>query len=380
MLWNSKKKTMRKFVIFLVLIVLLIANPTINAASSGKCGENITWTLDDEGNLIIEGMGKMDIFYTQENVPWGQEIKTVKISEGILTLGMCAFQDCQDLKSVVIPNSVRDIGYAAFRGCTGLKSVIIGNSVVNIEDSAFQKCSSLLSVEFPNSVKRIGYFAFSGCSGLKNVNLPNSVLVMDGGAFSFCTELTSIKISNSVTEIGYETFRGCKSLKSVEIPENVTKIGTGAFSLCSALTNVVIGKNVSEIGNLAFQNCAALNKVISYAIEPPACEQYDPFDGDDKGKCVLEVPDESVEKYKMADVWKEFLNISGVESVAADGNVSVAIENGMLTVRGASENADMEIYSITGATIYRGKVTAVEVSDTEIYIVRVAGKVFKVVK
>ena len=359
MLWNSKKKTMRKFVIFLVLIVLLIANPTINAASSGKCGENITWTLDDEGNLIIEGMGKMDIFYTQENVPWGQEIKTVKISEGILTLGMCAFQDCQDLKSVVIPNSVRDIGYAAFRGCTGLKSVIIGNSVVDIEDSAFQKCSSLLSVEFPNSVKRIGYFAFSGCSGLKNVNLPNSVLV---------------------TEIGYDTFRGCKSLKSVEIPENVTKIGTGAFSLCSALTNVVIGKNVSEIGNLAFQNCAALNKVISYAIEPPACMQYDPFDGDDKGKCVLEVPDESVEKYKMADVWKEFLNISGVESVAADGNVSIAIENGMLTVRGASENADMEIYSITGATIYHGKVTAVEVSDTEIYIVRVAGKVFKVVK
>ena len=52
----------------------------------------------------------------------------------------------------------------------------------------------------------------------------------------------------------------------------------------------------------------------------------------------------------------------------------------MLTVRGASENADMEIYSITAATIYCGKVTAVEVSDTEIYIVRVAGKVFKVVK
>ena len=66
-----KKKLCDNLLFFLVLIVLLIANPTINAASSGKCGENITWTLDDEGNLIIEGMGKMDIFYTQENVPWG---------------------------------------------------------------------------------------------------------------------------------------------------------------------------------------------------------------------------------------------------------------------------------------------------------------------
>ena len=117
-----------------------------------------------------------------------------------------------------------------------------------------------------------------------------------------------------------------------------------------------------------------------YAIEPPVCTQYDPFDGDDKDKCILEVPDESIEKYKTADVWKEFLNISGVESVAADGNVSVAIENGMLTVRGISENADMEIFSISGTTIYRGKIMPVEVSDTEIYIVRVAGKVFKVVK
>lgn len=371
---------MRKFIIFFVLIVSLIANPVIDAASSGKCGENITWTLDDEGNLVIEGIGEMDVFYTPENVPWGHEIKTVKISEGILTLGMFAFHGCPDLKSVVIPNSVTDIGYSAFGSCTGLSSVVIGNSVSNIEDNAFQKCSSLLSVEIPNSVKRIGYFAFSGCSGLKNVNMPNSVLYMEGGAFIFCTELKSIKISNSVTEIKYETFRGCKSLKSVEIPENVTKIGTGAFSFCSALTNVVIGKKVSEIGDFAFQNCTALNKVISYAIEPPACKQYDPFDGDDKGKCVLEVPDKSVEKYKTADVWKEFMNISGVESIAADGYVSVAIKNGMLIVRGISENADMEIFSINGTAIYRGRVMPVEVSDTEIYIVRVAGKVFKVVK
>lgn len=371
---------MRKFIIFFVLIVSLIANPVINAASSGKCGENITWTLDDEGNLVIEGTGEMDFFEMPENVPWGHKIKTVKISEGISTLGMFVFQYCRDLKSVVIPNSVTDIGYAAFFGCTGLKSVIIGNSVANIEDSAFQNCSSLLSVEIPNSVKRIGSSAFSDCSGLKNVNIPNSVLNLGNGAFRLCTGLTSIKISNSVTEIEYDTFRGCTSLKSIEIPENVTKIATDAFSFCSDLTKVVIGKKVNEVGNYAFHYCTALNKVISYAIEPPACKPYDPFDGVDKGKCVLEVPDESVEKYKTADLWKEFMNISGVESVAADSNVSVAIENGMMTVRGASENADMEIFSISGTAIYRGKVMSVEVSDTEIYIVRVAGKVFKVVK
>ena len=32
---------------------------TVSAAKSGKCGTNLTWTLDDEGTLIISGHGKM---------------------------------------------------------------------------------------------------------------------------------------------------------------------------------------------------------------------------------------------------------------------------------------------------------------------------------
>jgi len=31
-------------------------------AKSGKCGANLTWTLDDEGTLTISGTGKMDSY------------------------------------------------------------------------------------------------------------------------------------------------------------------------------------------------------------------------------------------------------------------------------------------------------------------------------
>ena len=33
---------------------------TASAAESGTCGENLTWTLDDEGTLTISGTGAMD--------------------------------------------------------------------------------------------------------------------------------------------------------------------------------------------------------------------------------------------------------------------------------------------------------------------------------
>lgn len=56
-------------------------------AVSGSCGENVTWTLDEDGTLTINGSGNMtdydfsNKFYT----PWYnslEEIKTVVIQDG----------------------------------------------------------------------------------------------------------------------------------------------------------------------------------------------------------------------------------------------------------------------------------------------------------
>ena len=45
--------------VFSILATLLLLSTTVSAAKSGKCGTNLTWTLDDEGTLIISGHGKM---------------------------------------------------------------------------------------------------------------------------------------------------------------------------------------------------------------------------------------------------------------------------------------------------------------------------------
>lgn len=38
---------------------------------SGTCGENVTWTLDSEGLLVISGTGEMTDYTWRDEAPWG---------------------------------------------------------------------------------------------------------------------------------------------------------------------------------------------------------------------------------------------------------------------------------------------------------------------
>lgn len=41
-----------------------------SAVSSGSCGGNLTWTLDDNGTLTVSGKGNMYNWKEYYNVPW----------------------------------------------------------------------------------------------------------------------------------------------------------------------------------------------------------------------------------------------------------------------------------------------------------------------
>ena len=103
---------MRMIMAMAAVLLSLLTSGTVLAASSGKCGDNITWTLDDNGNLVLTGSGQMWNF-----APWGREIKTVSIGAGITSIGNSAFRDCCSLTSVSMPNSVTSIGDYAFYDC-----------------------------------------------------------------------------------------------------------------------------------------------------------------------------------------------------------------------------------------------------------------------
>ena len=232
--------------------------------------------------------------------------------------------------------SVTSIGDGAFANHSGLTSVTIPNSVTSIGNYAFFNCSGLTSVTIPNSVTTIGEFAFAYCSGLTSVIFNAEKCTKMISAFSDCTNLTSLTIGDKVTIIPNFAFPHCSKLTSVTIPNSVTSIGDSAFNGCSGLSSVTIGNSVTSIGYDAFRGCSGLTKLVSLAVEPPICGRG-AFEKVDKTTCQLLVPEESINKYKTANQWKEFLYILGY-----DGVDDVSVD---------SQNAVYEVYNLQGVRV-----------------------------
>ena len=290
------------------------------ATKSGKCGDNLTWSLDtDTGVLTVSGTGDMYNWSSVSNVPWysnRSSVKTVVIGDSVTSIGNYAFNNCTGLTSITIPDSVTSIGDYAFSGCTGLTSVTIGNSVTSIGYRAFYYCIGLTSVTIPDSVTSIGGSAFENCTGLTSVTIGNSVTSIGYYAFTNCnniyllvyknsfaeqyaidnslnyriiskipddTETLSGKVTNSflwsidkMTEtltldcngtmvsfendvaswIQYEEY-----IKHIVINDGCTNISKNAFMMCSKVESVLIPNSVTNINSYAFYGCSRLTGI-----------------------------------------------------------------------------------------------------------------------
>ena len=235
----------------------------------GKCGDNLTWTLDGNGTLTISGTGAMEDYQRDGTTfssapPWyanREKISKVVIQAGVTSIGDHAFDQCSNLASVTIPKGVTNIGKFTFYECSSLTSVTIPKGVMSIGMGVFDGCTSLSSVTIPEGVTSIGISAFVGCSGLTSITLPVSVTSIGGGAFAGCTGLTSIIIPEGVTSIGEGAFSGCSSLTGVIIPEGVTEIEEDTFRMCSSLTSITLPESMTAIGDYAFWDCTGLTSI-----------------------------------------------------------------------------------------------------------------------
>lgn len=247
----------------------------------------------------------------------------ITIPNTVTSIGVHAFEYCK-FTNVTIPNSVTTIGDYAFKSCYRLTYISLPNSIKRIGEFTFCDCINLTNVTIPNTVTSIGNSAFAGCQDFTDITIPNSVTIIDKYAFSSCDDLVKVTISNSVKTIGDLAFQYCR-LTNVTIPNSVISIGEEAFQFCKSLESVSLGSNLKSIGNRIFTDCTALTKLISNAIVPPKCDAG-AFDGIDKEKCTLFVPDEAVDSYKNAEQWKDFFSIQPTsigETVANEGDSNI---------------------------------------------------------
>ena len=239
---------------------------------TGKCGENATWSFDDNtGTLTINGTGEMKDYSETDDagIPYIIEedyrqhkdrITSVIIEEGITCIGENAFSDFDAVTEIVIPNSINTIREAAFSGCKRLSSISLPNNITSIEASTFEFCSGLVRVSIPTSVTRINECAFYSCTSLEEIQIPDSITILEGYAFGNCINLKQFTIPCGISRLEEGLFGGC-GLTSVIIPDGVRYVNKYTFANCTSLSEVTIPKSVIVIGEQAFYQCFNLSDV-----------------------------------------------------------------------------------------------------------------------
>jgi outer membrane lipoprotein-sorting protein len=139
------------------------------------------------------------------------------------------------------------------------------------------------------------------------------VTSIGSGAFSYCSSLTSATIVDNVTSID---------------DHRVTKIGSYAFADCRKLSSISIGNRVTWIGEGAFDGYNGLRDV-TVGWNAPLSIEAETFST--PWLSTLHVPAGTLERYKEADVWKDFGNFveqSGTTGLSVSPAAVIFASNG----------------------------------------------------
>lgn len=122
------KKRILSTLLALCMVLALLPKTAwaVDVVKSGVCGKNATWTQYSDGSVLISGTGAMNNYSVipTPNSPWSMSsVKTVKIEEGIVNIGNCAFGWMFSLKTLEIPKSVVSIGSDAFNNSRMIKDI-----------------------------------------------------------------------------------------------------------------------------------------------------------------------------------------------------------------------------------------------------------------
>lgn len=263
------------------------------------------------------------------SIQWGENMTQIQDS---------AFYGCTTLKDVTWTNNLQHIGTCCFQG-SKIEQVYLPASLVYVTSSAFFKCTKLMRVDVdpdnqkycsidgvlfskdqkllyyfpsgrggeyhvPEGVIRIGGNAFNQASLIEKVVLPNSVDTINGWAFTNCA-MKAIDLGKEMHHIGEYALNTCKNLTYLNIPHGISVLPKSSVSGCPNLKRVVFPSTLDTIVGGMFWGCTKIDTMICLAVKPPRATESHIFYMMSPST-VVQVPMESIKKYKSTLFWKDF--------------------------------------------------------------------------
>lgn len=355
---------MRKF--FLFIAALCCAVNILADATSGSCGENLTWAYDSYNQkLTISGSGAMTDF-EPGSAPWYKYHAVIekiylyqKNNEGYSSnptyVGNNAFKDFSALSDIYCPPFPPRLSNNAFDVYSGAKPQV----------HVLANCESL----YQNAV---GWKDFDMVLP-KYYDEWREDLVSSGFIYSWSFIMGEVEgiayagyssnYNDNAIHMGIPFIDGFTYAGDVVIPESITCSGTNleiqeifpkAF-LSSSMKSIVLPSTLWRISENAFRGCSSLERIVCRAAVPPVFYIELGSDWEEMKEATSEifqgvsrdirvyVPDEAIEDYRDTNSWGNyFTNIlplsqmhEAIESPSLQGRSGEAtktIRNGQLFI------------------------------------------------
>lgn len=275
--------------------------------------------------------------------------------DDVTEIGTCAFSGTL-IGSVSFSPRLNRIGDYAFEQCTSLTGTLtLPETLTYIGNNAFSRCSFTGELHLPNSLEYIGYRAFNSAGNfVGGLRIPDKITKLNGATFyggfsghldlnnviefgmeefSVCgftgvliipdgtikipnnfmqgsSTLSKIIFPSSLKQIGSCAFEGQRRLcEDIIFPEGLVSIEERAFNQCTNIPRIELPSSLQTINRFAFNECYNISSIVCHAVEPPSVIKG-AFDGVAKDNFTVEVPAQSVTRYKTESGWSDFRRIA----------------------------------------------------------------------
>jgi len=310
-----------------------------------------TVTAIDEGAFIAEE----------------SSISSIVIPNTIKKIGSFAFYNCKLLKKLTIPASVESIGEQIIAG-SGVQELIVedsdkpltayvaGNSRSPLSDG--EQCTKVyvgrnirLNTTYEEGTD--GYGPFTWASALKELTYGPQVSWLNKYECWVADNLQRVTfLTDKVKELPEDAFSSCSNLSSIQLPAKLERIKQNGIFGSQKLKTITLPATLRYLGPQGLDN-PALETIYANPTTPPATEDgWMYFDLNVLSNCKLIVPERTLEAYKNAPVWKEFLRIEEDETT---GITSVKQTSATSSHYYSIDGRRYENPSLSGIYIYNKK-------------------------